>query len=388
MEENNKRYEKGTLGWLREQQKIKAKKDGFDNVDDWLKWKSDPFNILEKKYGKEFADWAKENNGNVPGYLIDAGCRTGTEYKDYLAQKAGFENYNHKRNIIDWINGKRPPKNITNNETIKRYLNDDLVKQIKEKISDNKEKERTEWFKNLEDKYGKDFSEYAKKNEYKIRKCVLDAGCKTEIEYSNLCAQKRGFKNDSERAKIQGWNRGIHQPMSKNKNCSSNFGIELGEKIIGRYALPILFGSIKEEMTNNHPGFEFIVAKDLKVNIKCRCLQCKDKRTPWWNYPIKHNKDTDYFLFIGFDTRGWLVPMYAWLIHKDEMIKKGKEHDEIYPLWDRETFTITNDPDYLLYFKRYDITDKLDKLKDICKNFKENIDESCNTNYSMSNEKV
>jgi len=37
----NKNYEKGTFGWLRGQQEIQAKKDGFDNVDDWLKWKSD-----------------------------------------------------------------------------------------------------------------------------------------------------------------------------------------------------------------------------------------------------------------------------------------------------------------------------------------------------------
>lgn len=347
MEENNKKYEKGTLGWLRGQQKIKAKKDGFDNVDDWKKWKIG---------------------------LLD------------IYQKAGFENYRHKRNIMDWINGKRTPKDIDNNETVRQYLTDDIVRHIKEKISTDKENEIIEWFESLENKYGREFSEYAKKNEYKIRKCVLDAGCKTEIEYSNLCAQKRGFKNDSERSKIQRWNRGIHQPMSKNKNCSSYFGIELGEKIIGRYALPILFGSIREEMPNNHPGFEFIVSGDLKVNIKCRCLQCKGERTPWWNYPIKRNKDVDYFLFIGFDARGWLEPIHVWLMHKDEMVKRGKEHDDVYPLWDRETFTITNAPEYLPYFKKYDVISKLGILKDICKNFKESINEPSNNNGSVPNE--
>ena len=35
-----KKYEKGSYGRLKEQQKIKAKKAGFDNVDDWLKWKA------------------------------------------------------------------------------------------------------------------------------------------------------------------------------------------------------------------------------------------------------------------------------------------------------------------------------------------------------------
>jgi hypothetical protein len=38
----------------------------FDNIDDWLRWKSDPFNILEKKYGEEFADWVKQNKDRVP----------------------------------------------------------------------------------------------------------------------------------------------------------------------------------------------------------------------------------------------------------------------------------------------------------------------------------
>lgn len=32
---NNKRYEKGTLGWLKEH----AKKEGFDNIRDWQNWK-------------------------------------------------------------------------------------------------------------------------------------------------------------------------------------------------------------------------------------------------------------------------------------------------------------------------------------------------------------
>ena len=62
----NKKYEKGTLGWLREQQKIKAQKDGFGNVDDWLKWKADPCNILEKKWGKEFTDWVRQNRDKIP----------------------------------------------------------------------------------------------------------------------------------------------------------------------------------------------------------------------------------------------------------------------------------------------------------------------------------
>ena len=35
-----KKYEKGSFGWLKEQQKIKSQKAGFDNIDDWLKHKN------------------------------------------------------------------------------------------------------------------------------------------------------------------------------------------------------------------------------------------------------------------------------------------------------------------------------------------------------------
>ena len=37
----NRKYERGTLGWIKEQQRINAKKDGFTNVEDWKKWKTE-----------------------------------------------------------------------------------------------------------------------------------------------------------------------------------------------------------------------------------------------------------------------------------------------------------------------------------------------------------
>lgn len=96
------KYEKGTLGWLREQQKIKARKDGFDNIDDWLKWKSDPFNILERKYGKEFVDWARKNKDRVPQCWIESGCKTQKEYANKKSRDAGFKDSNER-----WRNYKR-----------------------------------------------------------------------------------------------------------------------------------------------------------------------------------------------------------------------------------------------------------------------------------------
>lgn len=114
----NKKYEKGSLGWLREQQKIKAKKDGFDNIGDWLKWKADPFNILEKKYGKEFAEWARENKGKrgIEDSWINLGCKTQKEYYEKCAKNAGFkdnaERYRDSKREWRHETGRRLPMEL------------------------------------------------------------------------------------------------------------------------------------------------------------------------------------------------------------------------------------------------------------------------------------
>lgn len=125
----NKKYEKCTLGWLREQQKIKAKKDGFDNVDDWLKWKSDPFNMLEKKYGKEFSEWARQNKDKVRKCVIDSGCKTETEYLHKKAQDAGFKDYNERQKLRSWENGKKSPAD--ENTDCSFYLSDKTEEYFK-----------------------------------------------------------------------------------------------------------------------------------------------------------------------------------------------------------------------------------------------------------------
>ena len=89
MIEEKKKYEKGTLGQLRQQQKIKAKRDGFDNIDDWLRWKN---RGIEEKYGNEFKEWSEKNKDKVKSCYIDAGCKTKQEYEDKLAQRLGFKN--------------------------------------------------------------------------------------------------------------------------------------------------------------------------------------------------------------------------------------------------------------------------------------------------------
>ena len=59
----------------------------------------------------------------------------------------------------------------------------------------------------------------------KIRlKKIKDAGCKTETEYKNKCAQTAGFKDYAERVKEISHNAGRNFPKEFNEDCSHYFG--------------------------------------------------------------------------------------------------------------------------------------------------------------------
>jgi hypothetical protein len=106
------KYNKGTLGWIREQQKIKANKDGFDNIDDWKKWKIDLLDFyknLEYNYGKDFANWARENRNKIPDAYLKAGCKNWKEYFDKNAKSSGFKDYNERQKLKSWENGTKSP---------------------------------------------------------------------------------------------------------------------------------------------------------------------------------------------------------------------------------------------------------------------------------------
>ena len=251
MEYNNK-YRKGTLGWLREQQKVKSKEDGFDNIDNWLRWKADPFNILEKKYGKEFVDWIKQNKN-------------------------------------------------------------------------------------------------------KARNCIINAGCKTEKEYQNYCAKKNGFRDNNEYVKIWTHDNGIHMPMSENEECSAYFGIWIAENYIIKTfedADKAPYGTI---------GYDWICNKGMKIECKARCLDSNNT----WDYPIgnrrnyNYNMVADYFIISAWDNRESLNPFHVWVFHRDDIVR-GE------PFWMRMSISISNSEKVLKKFKKFEVTNRLDKLKELC----------------------
>jgi len=108
--------------WVQKKLKEEAKKDGFDNVDDWSKWKKDQnwYDYLKNRYGKDFADWAMENKDHVPIWWINAGCKTVTEYNNKCAQDAGFKDYNERQREWRHETGRNLPYEF--NEDCSSYV--------------------------------------------------------------------------------------------------------------------------------------------------------------------------------------------------------------------------------------------------------------------------
>ena len=303
--------EKGTIGWLRERQRIKAKKDGFDNIDDWLKWKSDPFNILEKKYGKDFADWARTNKNIVSKCFIEQGCRSNKEYRDNLAKRKGYNNYSDYQ------------KHMYQDRGGVEYLN------------------------NLAQKRG-----------YKNRDDLLD----------NL-AKIAGFSNHIERSSEwckNRYERGTN--FVENKSCPQYLGIEIGERRVARKVLPLIVGNIIEEMPFGNSNFDFICKNEnlkdknnqdiLKIDVKSAKLI--DNK---YKFRVAFNNIADYFLTIAFNRNDIdeLFPVYIFLFGKSDMVRKkvGGNSYEIKPFCDREGISISNEYNSIMcieYFKEYDKT--------------------------------
>lgn len=144
--------------------------------------------------------------------------------------------------------------------------------------------------------------------------------------------------------------------MSKSKNSTYYLGIHIAERTIARFVLPIILRNIKKEMPTNNQGFDFILEKDIKIDVKSSCLKAGNRK---WQFKIDHNNIADYFMLIAIDNRTEINVVHIWLIKKNDIVRYGK-------FYKRDSITITNIPKYLLEFKKYDQIDKL-KMMGICR---------------------
>lgn len=255
------------------------------------------------------------------------------------AKKDGFDN------VRDWQNWKRDLKN----------------KQMKQQKIDNIERRKQEielcWYNNLVDKYGKEFAEWAKQNRGKTFDKYLIAGCKNAREYYDKCAKNAGFNNSTERTKKYKHNNGICWPMSDNPDCSSYFGNFIVENyIIQTFEDPI-------RMPYGNPGFDWLCKKGEKVDSKAACISQYNGGSRW-EFPIRYNNIADWFILSAWDNRESLNPLHIWIFHKNDIVRGRK-------FWRRDSFSITNTPEKLKEFEKYEVTDRLDKLKELVNKLKE-----------------
>ena len=262
-------------------------------------------------------------------------------------------------------------------------IRSNTVEKIKEKIKRNPKylnpcnKERQEDIKRLKFATGYDFTCWlqkvgivkdCKQIEIEYRdKFAMKLGFKNRIEYINYKARINGYKDDADRVRTSNHERGICFPISDNEDYPQYLGNHLAERKYARKILPVILGKIEKEMPINYPEYDFIVEKDTKsitVDVKSRRLSTKYKH---WNFPIRHNNGTNYFLFLAFNEERLeekLKLLHILLIRNDEKVRRCSGNGcKMDILCDREGISISNDPNSAMYFEHFKQYDYIDNQK-------------------------
>lgn len=179
-----------------------------------------------------------------------------------------------------------------------------------------------------------------------------ERGFNSYEEYLNIIALGRGFTCYREYEQVWMYYPEMPSPIKENRTDPRFIGIYIAENGIAK----IYEGS--QRMPYCNPGYDIICPKGYKIDVKSTVLN----RYNTLNFRINQNMITDYFALIAFNNIIELKPMYMWLIQGDE---------DVYgcPIRTLDTLTILNEPTHLYRYKKYEKTDKLEKLRDICKGF-------------------
>jgi len=184
---------------------------------------------------------------------------------------------------------------------------------------------------------------------------LKNKGFETESQYRECLAKRNGFKNDNERRRLDDYKKGKHLPMEISKNSPVYLGVYIAENI-----LPDIFDNPKM-MPYGNKGYDSICKNGYKIDVKSSIYQECNNR---WKFAINHNKITDYFLLIAFNNRQHLDVLHIWLIKNDELINNKNILNEY------DSLIITNNNKRLKEFTKYELLDKIDKVKNICDMFK------------------
>lgn len=237
---------------------------------------------------------------------------------------------------------------------------------IEENIENKKkfEKGSLGWIKELGERHGiycEGFVVKDVKKELEKRGILKDI---SSIENSKVTAKNKGFDSireyDRERTREWRHDTGRNLPISENPECERYFGEFIAENYVMK-----TFEDPSPALPNN-PWYDWTCKKGEKIQHKARCLSHFKGKSSHWNfiyirYNIIPNYDdlADYFIFSGWDDRDSLNPLHVWIFHKDDIVR-GR------PIWMGNSLAITNTPECLKEFEKYEVTNRLNKLKEIC----------------------
>lgn len=214
----------------------------------------------------------------------------------------------------------------------------------------NKKISRTEYYNWVAQQKGfKDEKEY-------LNWWSQQQGLKNYRDYLDYSATKKGFKNYNEYCLYNLHKRGKCKPLSENKECADYLGVHIAERILSK-----IFNNV-QRMPLKNPGYDFICIKNHKIDVKSACIH-RNK----WLFHIYNNKIADYFLLLAFDNRNDLNPMHMWLIRRDEVINTKRTS---FPINEKLGITIYNSSYGLSIYTKYEIKNKLDKVKMCCNELK------------------
>lgn len=239
----------------------------------------------------------------------------------------------------------------------------EAIAEIKEKVRKNPKllnptnKERLEYQEKLKFINGSDFI-------YWIQLVgIMKNPRYIDNKYNDELAKRRGLKDHKEyqRKRAMKWRHdtGQSSPISDNEPCSRYFG----EFIAENYVMKTFENPIPAPRNNR--WYDWTCKIGQKIQHKARCLSHFKGKSSHWNFiHIDFNHIADYFILSGWKDRESLEPMYVWIFHRDEIIMGML-------FWARDRLTITNHPYSLEKYEQYDVTDRLEKLKEICNKEKE-----------------
>jgi len=288
-------------------------------------------------------------------------------------------------------------------ENIDIRNNEDIIKEIREKIKKNPKyinpccKEFQEDIKRYKFESGNKFISWMQqngimKNPTKVRRDYIEEWAKNKEfgsynEYrKTLNSQKGEYHNKY--CREYHWSTGKCLPISANEDSGIFFGKCIGEELFKDFLL-IIFENVKmkgykdggidfvcsnprKEFIDKYPYLKLEKNKEYGIQLKSRCLTDREGRIKY-EFPILYNDKPDYYILSGWDNRESLQPMYIWMIKKDEAIRYGKGCVTKKIFWKREKFCITDRPKYIKEFRKYELKDELEKLKELRNKLKEDI---------------